>query len=394
MRLQLTDGARARARLACTRTSTLASGAVRLWLAVALLALPSLAHADGSIAVRGVYYKERATRVMQPMLDGVFEAGERGLVTSHFLVDAITSASASAGAADAVAFTENRYEAGIGYTHQLHDLRIGGDAKYSTESDYRSLYAGVRGELELAQKNTVLGLGGGIGYDVISAGSGGGLAQPTIECTRGQAEQPECSLTSLSLFVSATQIVSRNAVVGLSANVARLDGYQSNPYRSAIAGDELISERHPTLRNRQAIAALVRYFVPRTQTALIGSYRYYRDTWEVHGHTPEVRVIQQIGDAGDAAFRYRYHTQDGSFFFRDRYTDAEGVMGFVSDDVKLSSTSTHTIEAKLGMLGSAFELEGKWGNTRFEAMLQYVVQYNRFGNAIVAHVGLTVPFDY
>lgn len=370
---------------------------MRLQLTLALLAIPAAysgASADGTIAVRGVYYKERATRVMQPMLDGVFEVGERGLVSSHFLVDAITSASASAGAADAVAFTENRYEAGVGYTHQLDNLRLGGDAKYSTESDYTSLYAGVRGELELAQKNTVLGLGGGIGYDVISAGSGGGLAQPTIECVRGQVEQPECSLTSLSVYVSATQILSRNMVAGVSADAARLDGYQSNPYRSAIAGDELISERHPTLRNRTAIAATYRYFVPRTETALIAAYRYYRDNWKVHGHTPEVRLIQQISDVGDAAFRYRYHTQDGAFFFRDRYTDADGVMGFVSDDVKLSSTSTHTIEAKLGILGSAFELEGKWGNTRFEAMLQYVVQYNRFGNAIVAHVGLTVPFDY
>ncbi len=367
---------------------------MRLALALALLALPALAEADGTVSVRGVYYKERATRVMQPMLDGVFEVGERGLVTSHFLVDAITSASTSAGAADAVAFTENRYEAGVGYTHQLHDLRIGGDAKYSTESDYKSLYAGLRGELELGQKNTVLGLGGGVGYDVISAGSGGGLAQPTIECERGKTEQVECSLTSLSVFASATQLVSRNAIAGVSVDVARLDGYQSNPYRSAIAGDELISERHPTLRNRQAIAGVVRYFVPRTETALIGSYRYYRDNWKVHGHTPELRVIQQIGDVGDASFRYRYHTQDGAFFFRDRYTDSEGVMGFVSDDVKLSSTSTHTMEAKLGMLGSAFDLEGNWGNTRFEAMLQYVVQYNRFGNALVAHVGLTVPFDY
>ncbi len=69
-------------------------------------------------------------------------------------------------------------------------------------------------------------------------------------------------------------------------------------------------------------------------------------------------------------------------------------MGFVSDDVKLSTMTTHTIEAKLGILGSAFELEGKWGVARFEGVLQYVVQYNRFGNAIVAHVGVTVPFDY
>lgn len=372
---------------------------MRLQLASALLALavaPALAVADGTVAVRGVYYKERATRVMQPMLDGVFEVGERGLLSSHFLVDAITSASTSAGAADAVAFTENRYEAGIGYTHELPDLglRLGGNTKYSTESDYLSLYAGVRGELDLAQKNTVLGLGGGIGYDTISAGSGGGLAQPTIECERGQPEQVNCNLTTLSMFGSATQLLSRNAVAGVSIDLARLSGYQSNPYRSAIAGDELVAERHPTLRTRQAYAGVLRYYIEHTETTLIGAYRYYRDSWKVHGHTPELRVIQQIDDVGDATFRYRYHTQDGAFFYQERYMTADGIGGFLSDDVKLSSTSTHTLEAKLGVLGSAFELEGKWGNTRFEGVLQYVVQYNRFGNAIVAHVGLTVPLDY
>jgi len=369
---------------------------MRLQLAIAALTAftISTAAADGSVSMRGVYYKERATRVVQPMLDGVFEVGERGLVATHFLLDTITSASTSAGAADAVAFTENRYEGGVGYTHQLSDLRIGGDAKYSTESDYTSLYAGLRGELELAQKNAVLGLGGGIGYDTMSAGSGGGLAQPTIECEPGELEQPECNLATFAVYASATQLVSKNLVAGISIDVARLSGYQSNPYRSAIAGDELISERHPTLRNRQAYAALIRYFIPRTATALVGTYRYYRDSWKVHGHTPEIRLIQQVGDVGDAAFRYRYHTQDGAFFFRDRYMNADGIDGLISDDVKLSSTSTHTVEAKLGLLGSAFELEGKWGKTRFEAVLQYVIQYNRFGNAIVAHVGLVVPLDY
>ena len=77
---------------------------MRLQLAVAVAAgalallAAAPARADGTLAVRGVYYKERATRVMQPMLDGAFEAGERGLVTGHLLVDAITSASQSSGA--------------------------------------------------------------------------------------------------------------------------------------------------------------------------------------------------------------------------------------------------------------------------------------------------------
>src|SRR4051794_28664683 len=91
---------------------------IRLVLAAIALAVAAPAYADGTLAVRGVYYKERATRVMQPMLDGMFDVGTHGIATGHFLVDAITSASASSGAASA-AFTERRYEAGLGYAHEL-----------------------------------------------------------------------------------------------------------------------------------------------------------------------------------------------------------------------------------------------------------------------------------
>jgi hypothetical protein len=368
---------------------------MRLQLALTLvIASSAAAHADGSVSFRGVYYKERATRVMQPMLDGVFEAGERGLVTGHFLVDSITSASASAGAADAVAFTETRYEAGAGYAHQLEGVKLGADAKYSRESDYKSIYAGIRAEVELAEKNTTLGLGGGLGRDTISGGSGGGLAQVTLECEPGKTPTPDCPLTTLSVFASGSQILSRDAVLGLTVDIARLDGYQSNPYRTAIAGDQLVPENHPTLRVRQAYAGSLRYFVKRTETTLIGAYRYYRDDWSVNAHTPELRIVQQLEDFADAAFRYRWHTQSRAFFFRDRYDTVDGIDMFVSDDVKLSNTSTHTLEAKLGIFGAAFDLEGRWGGARFEGVLQYVVQYNRFGNAIVAHIGITVPVGY
>jgi hypothetical protein len=52
------------------------------------------------------------------------------------------------------------------------------------------------------------------------------------------------------------------------------------------------------------------------------------------------------------------------------------------------------MEAKLGVLGDAFALDGKWAAARFEGILQYIIQHNRFGNAVEAHVALTVPFDY
>ncbi|HEX4422872.1 MAG TPA: DUF3570 domain-containing protein [Kofleriaceae bacterium] len=358
------------------------------------LAVPR-ARADGELAVRGVYYKEQATRVMQPMLDGMFDAGLHGVATGHFLVDAITSASASSGAANAQPFTERRYEGGLGYAHDFGGLTVGADAKYSTESDYISRYAGVKVQLELGQKNTVLGLGGGISLDTVSAAAAQGPSMPSLRCSASDPSETSCPLDVYALYGSASQILGPNTVLGGSVDLATLRGYQSNPYREAIAGDALVPERHPTERTRESFAASVRHYLSPTGTTVIAAYRYYRDTWKVHAHTPELRVVQEIGRDADATVGYRYYTQDGAFFFRDRYpADDAAMTQYVSDDVKLSTFTGHTLEAKLGVLGDAFELHGQWAAARFEGILEYDIQNNRFGNAVVAHVALTLPFTY
>jgi hypothetical protein len=367
---------------------------LQLVIAAALLALTATAAADGEVSVRGVYYKERATRVVQPMLDGKFDVGTKGIVTAHFLVDAITSASASSGADNAMPFTEKRYEGGVTYTHELDDLRLSGSGKYSTESDYVSIFGGLRGEYDLAQKNTVLGLGIGVSRDTISAGSAQGLAQPMIECMSGMSNV-ECNLSSTSLFMSASQILSKNSIVGLTYDVAGLKGYQANPYRTALTDDGIAPERHPNWRLRQAVAASLRYFYPASQTTFIGAYRFYRDNWDINAHTPEVRVIQAVGRVADASVRYRYHHQDKAVFYRDRYSTTDiSVNRYLSDDVKLDAFTGHLFQAKLGILGEAFGMDGRWAGARFEGILEYVRQHNRFGNAIIAHVALTVPFEY
>jgi hypothetical protein len=402
MRLQLTPVREADARREATRRGRRPRGGNRAgWrelatVAVAVLAaVASPASADGTLSMRGVYYKERATRVMQPMLDGVFDVGTRGVVNAHLLVDAITSASASSGADNAMPFTENRVEGGVGYTHDLDPVRVGAQLRYSTESDYKSFYAGARAEMDLAQKNATLGAGFGVSRDEISAASAQGLSVPMLMCAPGEDATTTCNLRTMSGYVAASQILSRHIVVGLTYDLAKLDGYQSNPYRTALADDGIAPERHPTERVRQALAASLRFYVPRTKTTLIGAYRYYHDNWDVDAHTPEVRIIQQVGDSVDAAFRYRYHTQDGAYFYRDRYPTTDAAMfPYLSDDVKLSEFTSHSFEAKLGVLGETFGMSGRWAGARFEGILTYVAQYNRFGNAVIAHAALTVPLSY
>ena len=119
-----------------TRATTTA-----LVLALGLGASAS-ARADGELQVRGVYYKERATRVQQPMIDGRFDVGDHGTLQGYLLVDAISSASAVA--SGGAAFDERRVEGGLGYSHVFGKLTLGATARYSTEPDYRSTFATVR----------------------------------------------------------------------------------------------------------------------------------------------------------------------------------------------------------------------------------------------------------
>jgi hypothetical protein len=153
-----------------------------------------------------------------------------------------------------------------------------------------------------------------------------------------------------------------------------------------------VPERHPFERTRNALAVSGRYFVPQTNTAFIAAYRYYWDSWKIHAHTPELRIVQQVGLGVDAGVRYRYYTQSAASFWRKMYTDPSAK--YLTDDPKMSPFDGHLMEAKLGMLGEVFGLEGRWAGARFEGILEYVVQHNRFGNAVVAHASLTLPFEY
>lgn len=361
---------------------------MRLQLALAVLvALPSVAHADGVLTMRGVYYKERATRVEQPMLDGTFDVGENSTVDAHFLIDAITSASTASGATDTT-FSEKRVEGGGGYTRRVGGSSASVAGKISIEPDYRSYWIDARISREFAQKNLVATLGGGVGHDDVYMLAATGLGGLTAAMSVG-------TLNTVLGSASVSQIVSKNAVAALTYDLAYLTGYQQNPYRTAITADGLVPERHPTERMRQAIAASVRRFVPRTNTTVIATYRFYFDDWGVIAHTPELRLVQEVGDGADFTLRYRYYHQSAADFFLPTYPSSDpNLYPYVSDDVKLSNFQSQTLGVKLGVYGKELGLEGRLEEARGEIVLEYVAQDTRFGNAVIAHAALALPFEY
>jgi Protein of unknown function (DUF3570) len=355
-----------------------------LLLVIAAAAAPQVARADGEVAVRGVYYKEHSTRVEQPMVDARFDAGPDATVDAHLLVDAITSASPGSGA-DAKPFTERRYELGLGYLRTIDVGRVGALVRGSYEPDYLSGFLGARFEHDFADKNFTLALSAGAGRDRVSnAGAQGPFVTKIEE-----------RLSSTLVSVSATQVLSPNTIGSVTYDLGRLSGYLENPYRSVITADGLVPERVPDTRTRHALAAVVRRYLPGTETTVIGAYRFYLDDWGVLAHTPEVRVIQQAGPDLEVGMGFRYYWQTAADFFQPTYPTSDPQMEpFLTDDPKLARFHGETISAKFAVLGDAFGLEGAWSRARAEVIIEYVVQTSRFGNAGIAHVALTVPFDY
>lgn len=349
--------------------------------ALALLALAGAALADGEIEVRTAYYKERATRVEQPMVDARLDAGEHGEVEAHLLADAITSASIAAGAED-TAFSETRYEAGAGYTHTLGVYTVGATARYSTEPDYKAGFATVRGQAELLRRNLTLGL--------------------TLGAGRDDVRMFTTHVGDLSTFLasaSVAQILSRNAIAAVTYDLIYLDGFQQNPYRVVPVRNPSMSilamEHVPDQRTRHALAANLRYFHESTATTIIGAYRFYLDDWGIRAHTPELRVIQDAGETVQIALRYRYHRQGAADFFEDNYTSADpAIEPYLTADEKLSKFDSHRFATKFLVTGATFGLAERLAEVQGELTIEYDIQNNAFGNALEAQAAIKVPFEY
>ena len=343
------------------------------------------ARADGTMALRGVWYKEKATRVIQPMVDATFDVGENGEADAHALVDAITSASSASGALGGDPFKERRWEVGAGYRHLFDKVRFGTTGRFSYEPDYTSFFLGGLSDLILRDQTTTVSLGIGIGHDTISRSG------PTAPNDRPFVGE----LTTLLASLSLTQVMSPNTVGGITYDLVYLEGYQENPYRTAITADGLTLERHPNKRFRHALAGTVRRFVPATATTLVAGYRFYGDSWSMVAHTPEARVIQEAGDGVDVALRYRFHWQSAAYFYLPSYPSNDPDMfQYITDDVKLAGFTSHTIGVKFGVIGHVLGFTGRLEDARGELTLEYLDQNNRFGNAVTAHAALTMPFEY
>jgi hypothetical protein len=358
---------------------------------VLMLIGASSVRADDHVTVRGAYFKEASTRVVQPVVEIAKDVPGGIDVTAHYLLDAITSASAvSGGTGGDSIFTEMRNEVALVVGKTFDRTRIGLGYRYSAESDYWS----HGGSLSLSQRfwgdTATVSAFAAASFDSIA------VRTRTINCPRAEgSNDPGCKLNTYTGGISYAQVISPTLLAQVSYDISYLDGFQANPYRQVNGfGYEVL----PFQRTRQSVTPRVAYYLPRTRTGFQLHYRYYHDSWSIDAHMIEGRVYQALSRDLEIRLSYRHYFQTPSYFWCDVMARSDCLGSdpkSYTSDPKLTPVRTEMPEVKLVWDAVALQgvpLLGWFARGTFELSYARYIQNTSFGDANVLQVGYTMPY--
>jgi hypothetical protein len=255
-------------------------------------------------------------------------------------------------------------------------LSAAGSYYVSLESDYLGQQVG--GELTRSWNagSTVVGVRSTYGFDRIT---------PDVHL---DGDPTARTRTSFDVTATCTQSLSPQMQAQLGAEVTTVNGFQNNPYRQVYAGGQKLPEAHPDSRLRRSVFAQFDRYITTRASASLGA-RWYSDDWGVNAGTFDVRFNQYIGERLILRYRYRYHTQTAATFYRDLYSDANGIDGYRTADYKLQDFDSNLFGIKVSV---PFEGAAPW-----IAGLVLDMKYERYfdSNSFAANVleaGFSWPF--
>ncbi|MCA9651740.1 MAG: DUF3570 domain-containing protein [Myxococcales bacterium] len=388
------------------------------WLAMALLWLVPLPSSGADrVIVRGNYYREASTRVLQPTVDVEVDVpDERLTLGTTYVLDAISSASIASGAAqvtggDAV-FTEIRHEVTGRASSRLGNWATGGFFRYSTETDYISRSIGAFGARDLLQRSLTLSLSYAYNFDrVYRIQNNTGVRAPWCG---GAVDIARCQSTGTGIGSNLRQVHYVSAgythawlktLLGLaSVELTRATGPLDNPYRGAQIPTSNV-EIHPLARTSVALMGAARWILPKARVVLEPRYRFTTDSWLIHTHAIDPRVHLRVLDHLRLRARYRYYRQSASFICNESPQDDLDSGGqffcttaagdFATADPKMGAFHSHTPGVQLvyeldglSRVRGLGWLEGGW----IEATYNHVFQSNRYGNARLGALAFSLAF--
>lgn len=354
---------------------------------VTVLASP-LVRAEDRATVRGAYYREASTKVVQPMVLVSKDLPDGFDVAAHGLVDAITSPSVLTGVAGDNIFTEYRKEAGMIVGKTIDRTRLALSYRQSREPDYISHSAGLQVLAGVWENSGTAALSLAYSHDTI----GPNLNNPL-----------DVGFASLAYVQALSPLLLAEARYELTYQ----NGYLCNAYDQDARG----RAKCPRQRARHVGVLRVAHYVPALAGGAQLHYRVYYDQqwgastnpWGMAAHSAEVRLYKEASRTLELRLSYRFHTQTAAAFWWCNGDPSRAANPECGGDV----LSYHASLQTLGPLRTQFiELQFVWAaralalvpllawfaDGTFELSYGHYFQTTHYGNAHVLQTGYSLPF--
>jgi hypothetical protein len=273
--------------------------------------------------------------------------------------------------ADDVSGASPRYHTAISGASHMNDNRTAGDvsatryfdrgtltmgAAYSTEHDYVSRALSMQGSLESESHNTTWTAGIGHSNDSIN---------PVNNIVTNEKKR------TTNFLLGVTQVLTANDVGQLTLTHDDGKGYFSDPYKAL--------DNRPRSRSESTLLARWNHHIASTGGTSRLSYRYYRDSYGVRGHTLAEEYVQPLSQGWTVTPEVRLYTQSAASFYYDPVYDAQlgapfppgyNGTGYMSADQRLSGFGAVTLGLKVSkqldklwsvdVKASAYQQRGSW----------------------------------
>jgi hypothetical protein len=259
---------------------------------------------------------------LQYSLDRVSIPPYRGISAKPVPLDGVSGASKPVNSTNPNAtFVKNRNE----IVAALNATNWNATAYYSVENDYVGRLVGFGINQDLNQKNTNVSLSLSYGYDTI----------------KPLGKNATYTRSNILLDAAITQTLSPATITRFGIDVSKLDGYQTNPYRTVNVAGSYYPEQHPKQRLRVAGYFKLNTHLNPANASLWTEYRIYGDDWGVFSHTIGLKFYQHLSKRLLMRYRYRFYTQTQANFWRNDYSLLFQPPRFFTDDYKLEPFNSH-----------------------------------------------------
>lgn len=241
-------------------------------------------------------------------------------------------------------FEKSRGQVIIGIEQGLgQSTTVAANIYRSQEVDYTSTALIGTMTQDLNEKNTTITVRGQYNADLV------GKIFPN-----GDIDNKKKKVYTAALNV--TQLLSPTTVLDMGYDFVHLTGYLSDPYRQVRVTDNngafvMTDEHHPSKRTRHAVSSKLSQMIPTIKASLMGSYRYYFDSWKVNSHTAELKLNKYIVNDLIFGVNYRYYNQGGANFTQEKYVGQQYLInGFRTADYKLKNFGSNNFGFSLEYL--------------------------------------------